>query len=50
MVVLETVMGPMDTAIGMYTRAGFRPIQPYSPLGATPPNALTLGLKPASAA
>jgi GNAT superfamily N-acetyltransferase len=46
MIVLETVRGPMDTAIGMYTRAGFRPIQPYSALGATLPNALTLGLIP----
>jgi GNAT superfamily N-acetyltransferase len=44
-VVLETVSGVMDTAIGMYARAGFRPIQPYSVLGETFPNALTLGLQ-----
>jgi GNAT superfamily N-acetyltransferase len=41
---LETVRGHMDTAIGMYARAGFRPIRPYSSLGATLPNALSLGL------
>ena len=45
MLVLETVSGLMDTAIGMYARAGFRPIQPYSVLGETFPNALTLGMR-----
>jgi GNAT superfamily N-acetyltransferase len=44
-VVLETVTGPMDTAIGMDTRAGFCPILPYSRLGATLSNALSLGLR-----
>jgi GNAT superfamily N-acetyltransferase len=41
---LETVAGHMDTAIRMYRRAGFRPIPPYSLLGETLPNALSLGL------
>jgi GNAT superfamily N-acetyltransferase len=41
---LETVSGPMDTAIGMYRRAGFQPIRPYSRLGETLPDALSLGL------
>jgi GNAT superfamily N-acetyltransferase len=42
---LETASGHMDKAIAMYTRAGFRPIAPYSSLPETLPNILTLGLE-----
>jgi GNAT superfamily N-acetyltransferase len=41
---LETVDGHMDTAIGMYRRAGFQPIRPYTSLGESLPNAVSLGL------
>jgi ribosomal protein S18 acetylase RimI-like enzyme len=42
--VLETAAGHMDPAIGMYRRAGFRPVSPYSSLPETAPGILTLGL------
>ena len=41
---LETSVGHMDTAITMYTRAGFRPIEDYSTLRDVLPSVLSLGL------
>jgi GNAT superfamily N-acetyltransferase len=41
---LETVGGHMDKAIGIYTRAGFRPIPHYSDLHESLPNVVSLGL------
>jgi ribosomal protein S18 acetylase RimI-like enzyme len=43
-IVLETAAAHMDTAIGMYERAGFGPVVPYSSLPETAPGILTLGL------
>lgn len=40
---LETVSGHMDTAIGMYLRAGFRPVPHYTSLSQSLPNVLSLG-------
>lgn len=41
---LESRRGPMDTAIGMYRRAGFEPIPPYTSLSENFPGWLSLGL------
>jgi GNAT superfamily N-acetyltransferase len=41
---LETASGYMDTAIAMYTRAGFRPIPDYSSLRRAVPTLVSLGL------
>jgi ribosomal protein S18 acetylase RimI-like enzyme len=43
-VVLETAKGHMDRAIGMYRRAGFREIAPYSSLPEALPSVITMGL------
>ena len=42
---LETVSGPMDTAIAMYKRSGFVTIPHYSSLHSSVPDVLSLGLK-----
>ena len=41
---LETAAGQMDTAIAMYTRAGFKPVPDYSNLRKAVPNLIVLGL------
>jgi GNAT superfamily N-acetyltransferase len=42
---LETARGHMDTAIAMYTRAGFREIPDYSSLREAVPSLVCLGLE-----